>query len=150
MTGIRLPILSDVLITNTLFLKYKINATINKLLLARDKFMPEMHLKQPNNQDLHIMLEDHSLKINKEYKKIKETRDSRYIYQNKLGKACFQHDMADEDFKDLNRRTIANKVLRDKSFNIVKNPKHDGHQQGFESISCKVFDKKKFWKNSWK
>ena len=87
-----------------------------------------MHLKQPNNQDLHIMLEDHSLKINKEHKNIKETRDSRYIYQNKLGKACFQHDMAYEDFKDLNRRTIANKVLRDKSFNIVKNPKHDGHQ----------------------
>ena len=31
--------------------------------------------------------------------KFKETGDSRYIYQNKLDKACFQHDM---DFRDLN------------------------------------------------
>ena len=51
------------------------------------------------------MLVDHSLKIKK--KKIKETGDSRYIYQNELDKACFQHDMAYGDFKDLNRRTFA-------------------------------------------
>ena len=73
------------------------------------------------------MLEDHSLKINKE---IKETGDSRYIYQSKLDKACFQCDMAYGDFKDLNRRTTANKVLCDKAFNITKNPKHDGYQWG--------------------
>ena len=34
---------------------------------------------------------------NKEKKqKFKETQDSLYIYQNKLGKACFQHDMTYE------------------------------------------------------
>ena len=32
------------------------------------------------------------------------------------------------DFKDLNKRTAADKVLRDKAFNIVKNPKYDGYQ----------------------
>ena len=44
---------------------------------------------------------DHSVKI-KEEQKPKEAGDSRYIYQNELDKVCFQHDMAYEDFKDLN------------------------------------------------
>ena len=47
--------------------------------------------------------------FNEKIKKIKETGDSRYIYQNKLDKACFQHHMAYGDFKDLNRKTIADK-----------------------------------------
>ena len=66
---------------------------------------------------------DHSLKIKKRIKNIKETGDSRYIYQNKLDKACFHYDMTYEDFKDLNRRTAADKVLHDKAFNVAKNPK---------------------------
>ena len=45
--------------------------------------------------------------------KFKEIRDSQYIYQNELDKACFQHDMAYEDFKDLSRRTASDKKLRD-------------------------------------
>ena len=57
---------------------------------------------------------------------MKETGHLRYIYQNKLDKACFQHYMVYGDFKDLNRRTAADKVLRDKAFNIAKNPKYDG------------------------
>ena len=47
---------------------------------------------------------------------------SRYIYQNKLDKSCFQHDMASRDFKDLNRRVFADRVLRDQAFNIAKDP----------------------------
>ena len=72
------------------------------------------------------MLLDHLLKIKKKNKKIKETRDSIYIYQNKSVKSCFQHDMVYGDFKDLNRRTAADKLSRDKAFNITKNPKNDG------------------------
>ena len=53
--------------------------------------------------------------------KIKKTGDSRYIYQNKLSKACFQHDMAYRDFKDFTRRTASHKILRDKAFIIAKN-----------------------------
>ena len=60
-------------------------------------------------------------------KKFKETENSRYIYQNELDKVCFQHDMAYGDFKDLNRRTAADKVLRDKVFDFAKNPKYDGY-----------------------
>ena len=58
-------------------------------------------------------------------KEIKEIRDSNCIYQNELDKACFAHDMAYGDFKDLNRRTAADKVLPDKAFNIAKSPKYD-------------------------
>ena len=58
--------------------------------------------------------------------KLKETGDLRYIYQNEQGKACFYHDIAYEDFKDLTRRTTSGKILRDKAFNIVKNPKYYG------------------------
>ena len=39
------------------------------------------------------------------------------------------------DFEDLNRRTIADKVLRDKAFNIAKNAKHDRYQRGLASIN---------------
>ena len=49
--------------------------------------------------------------------------------------------MAYVDFKDLNRRTIADKVLHDKAFNIAKNTKYDGYQRGLASILYKFFDK---------
>ena len=52
--------------------------------------------------------------------KFKETGDKKYIYKNELDKACFQHDMASEDFKDLAKRTASDKVLREKAFNIAK------------------------------
>ena len=65
------------------------------------------------------MLVEHLPKTER-IKKFKETRDSRYIYQNELDKACFQHVMPDGDFKALPKRTAVNKVLRDKAFNIAK------------------------------
>ena len=75
-------------------------------------------------------------------KMFKETGDSRYIYQNELDKACFQHDVAYGDFKNLNRRTIAGKVLRDKASNIVKDPKYDRYQRGLASVGYNCFNKK--------
>ena len=72
-------------------------------------------------------------------KKIKEIRDWRYVYQNELDKGYFQHDMICRDFKDLNRREIADKVLRDKTFNIAKNPKYDGYQRGLTPMVDKLF-----------
>ena len=50
--------------------------------------------------------------------------------------------MAYGDFKDLKRRTTFDKILRDKAFNIAKNPRYDGHQRGLASMVCKFFDKK--------
>ena len=62
-------------------------------------------------------------KNNEKMQKFKETGDSRYIYQNELDKACSQHDTTYGDFKDFPRRTVTDKVLSDKAFNITKNPK---------------------------
>ena len=47
--------------------------------------------------------------------------------------------MAYEDFKDLNRRTAADKVLRDIAFNIDKHPKYDGYQRGPVQMVCTFF-----------
>ena len=96
------------------------NDIINNFLLAGDKFMPEMHLRQPQ----FTYRACGTFTKNKErIKKYKETGDSRYIYRNELDKACFQHDMAYGDFKDLARTAAAAKVLKDKAFNIAKDPK---------------------------
>ena len=46
------------------------------------------------------------------------------------------------DFKDLKRRTFADKILRDKAINIAKNPKYDEYQRGLASMVYKCFDKK--------
>ena len=48
-----------------------------------------------------------------------------------------------EDLKDLTRRTISNKILRDKAFNIAKNPKYDGYQRRLATMVYIFFDKKK-------
>ena len=114
------------------------NRIINKFLSSGDKFMPEMHLKQPG---FTYSACGPFTKNKKCIKRFKETWYSRHIYQNELDKACFQHDMAYGDFKDLNRRTIADKVLRDKAFNIAKNTKYDKYQRGLASIVYKLFDK---------
>ena len=99
------------------------NEIVNKFLLAGDKLMHELHLKQPE----FTYSVCGSITKNKErVQKFKEAGDSRYIYRNELDKACFQHDMTYEEFKELARRTASDKVLRDKAFNIAKNPKYDG------------------------
>ena len=59
-----------------------------------------------------------------------------------MDKVCFQHDMAYGDFKDLNKRTVSDKILLDKAFNIAKVLKHDWHQRGFASMVYESFDKK--------
>ena len=115
------------------------NEIVNKFLLASNKFMPEMHLKQPG---FTCSACGQFTKNKERIQKFKETRDTSYIYKNELDKACFQHDMAYGDFKDLKRRTASDKILRDKAFNIAKNPKYDGYQRGIASMVYKFFGKK--------
>ena len=97
---------------------------VNKFSLAGDKLMPEMRLRQPG---FTYSACGPFTKNKERTQKFKGTEDSRYIYQNELDKSCFQHDMAHEDFKDLTRRIASDKILRDKAFNIGKNPKYDGY-----------------------
>ena len=115
------------------------NEIVNKFLLAGDKLMPEMHLKQTG----FTYSSCGPFTKNKErIQKFKETGDTSYIYKNELDKACFQHDMAYGDFKDLARRTASDKILKDKAFNIAKSPKYDVYQRGLASMVYKFFGKK--------
>ena len=115
------------------------NNVIHKFLLAGDKFMPEMHLRQP--QFVYSACGPFT-RHKERIKKFKQTGDTLYIYRNELDKACFQHDSADADHKDLINRTEADKVLRDKAYDIASNPEYDGHQRGLASMMYKFFDKK--------
>ena len=113
------------------------NDRVNNFLLAGDKFMPEMHLKQPG---FTYSACGPFTKNKERMQKFKQTGDSRYIYKNELDKACFHPDMAYGDFKDLTKRTAADKVLKNKAFNIAKDPKYDGYQRGLASMVYTFFD----------
>ena len=73
------------------------NEIVNKFLLAGDKFMPEMHSRQPGFTYCPCGL---FTKSKKRIQKLREAGYSRCINQNELDKACFQHDMAYGDFKN--------------------------------------------------
>ena len=67
------------------------NEVINKFLLAGDKFMPEMHLRQPG---FTYSACDPFTKNKERVQKFMQTGNTDFIYKNGLGKASFQHDMA--------------------------------------------------------
>ena len=116
------------------------NNTINKLLLAGDKFMPEIHLRQPQfTYSACGPFTKHEQRI----QKFKETGDTNYIYKHELDKACFVHDAAYSDSQDPTKRTIADKILKNKAFDIAKDPKYDGFDiYGLASMVYKFFDSK--------
>ena len=96
------------------------NNIVNKCLLAGDKFMLDLHLKQPGfNYSACGPLTENKERI----QKFMQTEDTNYIYKNKLDKACFQHNMAYGKYKDLERRTQSDKVLKDEAFCNCKQPK---------------------------
>ena len=114
------------------------NAIINNFLLTGDKYMPEMYLRQPGfTYSAFGPFTKHKERINK----FMNTGDTRFIYRNDLDKTCFQHDSAYSESKDLVKRTQSDKVLRDKAFNIARNPKYDRYQRGLASMVYKFFDK---------
>ena len=112
------------------------NEIVNKFLSAGDKFLPEMHLRQP------VFTYTVRGTFTKErIQKVKETGNSQYIYQSELDKASFQHDMVYGDFKDFTRRTVSDEILHDKAFNITKIQKYDRYQRGLASMVYNFFDK---------
>ena len=112
------------------------NEIVNKLVLAGDKCIPEMHL-------IHSVFPCSACRPftkNKErIKKSKETEHSRYNYQSQVAKACFQHDMAYGDFKGLK---VLIKYYEIKAFNTAKIPNYNGYQRGLASMVYYFFDKK--------
>ena len=115
------------------------NEVMNKFLLVGDKFMLELHLKQPGFTYSACGL----FTRNKErIEKFMQTVNTDFIYRNELDKAYFQHDMAYGKSKDLTKRTQSDKFLRDKAFKIASDPKYDGYQRGLASMVYEFFDKK--------
>ena len=115
------------------------NEIVNKFLLVRDKFIPEVNLKQP----CFTYSACSPFPKNKErIEKFMQTGDTNFIYKNELDRACFQHDMTDGKSKDLAKRTQSDKVLRDKAFKIASDPKYDGYQIGLASMVYNFLDKK--------
>ena len=86
---------------------------VNKFLLAGNKFMPEMHLKQPR---FTYSACGPSTKDKERIEKFMQTGNAYFVYRNELDKACFQHDMAYSKPKDLAKRTQSDKILGDKAF----------------------------------
>ena len=120
-------------------MRIKMNGIINKFLLVGDKFMPEMHLKQPG---FTYSACGPFTKNKERIKKFRQTGNTDFVSKNELDKACFQHDMAQGKSKDLIKRTHSDNVLKDKAFKIASNPNHDGYQRGLASMFYKLFDKK--------
>ena len=86
------------------------NETVNKFFLEREKFIPEIHLKQPGfTYSACGLFTKNKERIQKNF----QTGNTGYIYKNNLDKACSQYDMAYGKYKDLTKRTESHKVLRE-------------------------------------
>ena len=101
--------------------------------------MPEIHLRQP--QFTYSACGPFT-KYEQRIQKFKEAGGTNYIYMNELDKACFTHGAAYSDSKDLTKRAVADKILKNRAFNIAKDQKYDGYQRGLASMVYKFFDSK--------
>ena len=80
---------------------FKMNKIIHKFLVTGDKFMPELHLKQPGYTNSACgPFTKHCERI----QKFRETGNLKNLYRNKLDEAGFTHDAAYSDSKDLAKR----------------------------------------------
>ena len=74
--------------------------------------------------------------------KFRETGHLRHLYWNELDKDCFAHKAAYSVSKDLAIATISDQVLKDRAYEIARNPKYYGYQRGLANIVCNFFDQK--------
>ena len=115
------------------------NKIFKKFLLTGDKFFPELHLKQPG---FTYSAYGSFTKLRERIKKFKGKCNLKHLYRNELDKACFTHDAAYSDSKDLAKRTISDRILKDRAYEIARDRKNDGCQRALASIVYKFFDKK--------
>ena len=113
----------------------KMNKIINKSLSNGDKFMPELHLKQP-------VFTYSACGPFTEHQKLREAGNLKHLCRNKLDKACFAHDSAYSDRSSLAKRTISDKILKDRGYELARDPGYDGYHRALPSMVCKFFDKK--------
>ena len=109
------------------------NKIINKFLLTGDKFMAELHLKQPGfAHSAYGPFTKHCERIHK----FRETGNLKHLYKNELDKTCFAQDAAYSDSKNLAKRTISDKILKYRTYEIARNY---GYETALASMVYKVF-----------
>ena len=102
--------------------QFKMNKIINKFLLNGHRFMLELHL---NQQGSTYSACGPFTKHRDRIQKFRETGNLKHLYRNELDKACFAHDAAYSDSKDLAKRTISDKNLKERTYEIARNRKYD-------------------------
>ena len=98
------------------------NKIINKLLSTRERFMPELHLKQPG---FAYSACGRFTKNRERIKKCRQSGNLKHLYRNELEKACFANDTAYSDSKDVVEIIISDKILKDRAYKIATNYKCD-------------------------
>ena len=102
--------------------------------------MPELHFKQAG---FTYSACEPFTKNRERIQKFRETGTLKHLYnRNKLEKYCFAHDAAYSDSKDLAKRTISDKILKERAYEIARNCKYDGYQRALASMVYKFFDEK--------
>ena len=111
------------------------NKFVSKFLLTADKFIPELHLKQPGfTYSACGPFSKHRERI----KKFRETANLKHLYRNELDKACFTHNATYSDSKDLANRTTSDRNLKERPYEIAINRNYDENQIS----KCCLLDKK--------
>ena len=126
-------------LNNVSSIYFKLNEIIDKFLLAGDKFLPELYLKQPG------FIYSASRPFTKHRERISKFRiivNLKHSYRTELPKACFSHDTAYSDRKDLANRTISDQIFKASAYEIARNRGYDGYQRALASMVYKIFDKK--------
>ena len=121
------------------------NKFINKFLLTGDKFMPELHLKQPG------FTYSACGPFTKHYEIIQKFREAehlKHLYRNELDKACFPHDTAHFDNKYFAKRTISDKIFKDRAYEDARNCKKTGSGISVNEQLAKELHKPVIKKNS--
>ena len=75
-------------------------------------------------------------------RKYKGTANLKHLYRNELDKSYFTDDATYSDNKDLAKRTISDKILKNRAYEIARNCNYDGYQKALASMVYKRFDKK--------
>ena len=121
------------------------NEVVNKYLLTGDKSMPELHLRQPRfTYRACGPFTKHRLRI----QKFRETGNSKHIYKNELDKAYFAHDAAYSDSKDLAKKTISEKILKVRAYEIAINLNMVDIKEYWQVWSISFLIRKRMWSDS--
>ena len=96
--------------------------------------MPELHLKQPG---FTYSASGPFTKHRERIQKFRDTGNLRHLFRNELDKACFSHAVTYSNNKDLAKRTISDKILKERAYEIARNRKYDGYQRRLVRMAYK-------------